>query len=161
MSIQARRLSAIVFIKKSIKLSWNILMAKINKKQIALIHVAKAKLRLDDLDYRDALRNICGVESSIDLTLIKFERLMRFFKSVGFQSTNHRWVNMTRAQEYRIKELETALGWSLNRRRLEGFCKKILNLEIEEINKREAGYLIAAMERTLRFQIKKRDANQA
>jgi phage gp16-like protein len=130
-------------------------MSKINRKKISLIHVAKAKLGLDDEEYRETLLNLCNVDSAKDLTELGFNRLMRFFEAVGFQSSNYKMPNITKSQEWRLRELEKALGWKSNPRRLQGFCVKINKRELEQLNKAEAGFLIGALERTLKFKLKK------
>jgi len=64
----------------------------ITKKQIALVHVAKRDLKLDDDDYRYILRRMGGVESSADLCPQGFKRTMAFFTGLGFRST---WTQRT------------------------------------------------------------------
>lgn len=61
--------------------------AKINRKQLALVHIARAKLGLDEDDYRNMLRHF-GVETSKDLTVPQFRQLISQFQRLGFQSTN-------------------------------------------------------------------------
>ena len=57
----------------------------INRKQIALVHVAKAKLSLSDAMYRSALIQIADVTSSTDLDTAGFEALMGYFEYLGFK----------------------------------------------------------------------------
>ncbi len=57
----------------------------ISKRQIALLHVAKAKLGLTDAEYRAALVQIAGVESSTELDRGGFEALMGFLEYLGFE----------------------------------------------------------------------------
>ena len=134
-------------------------MSKINRKKIALVHVAKAKLGLDDEEYRDMLINVCNVHSAKDLTETSFNRLMRYLEAVGFKSSNYKMPNITKYQEWRLRELEKTLGWKGNPRRLRGFCIKITKREMEQLNKTEAGFLIGALERTLKFKLKKQAQN--
>lgn len=54
------------------------------RKQLSIIHVAKAKLGLADGDYRAILRQEAGVDSSRDLDQIGFDAVMRRFESLGF-----------------------------------------------------------------------------
>ena len=56
----------------------------INNKQKALIHIAKQKVGMSDSEYRDLLGSF-GVASSKDLTLGKFDSVMMYFKSLGFE----------------------------------------------------------------------------
>lgn len=60
--------------------------------QIALIHVAKKQLGLDDDAYRDVLRRWGGVESSADLDAIGFHKVMIRFEQLGFRSI---WTKRT------------------------------------------------------------------
>ena len=57
----------------------------ITANQKKLLHVAKAKLRLDDEMYRTTLLQIAGVTSSADLDRDGFEAIMGFFEYRGFR----------------------------------------------------------------------------
>lgn len=57
----------------------------ISKQQKAILHVAKAKLGLDDDLYRQALVRIAGVTSSTELDQDGFEAMMWFFSYCGFR----------------------------------------------------------------------------
>lgn len=59
-------------------------MRKATKGQLALIHVAKAKLNLDDDTYRDILWVQAHVESAKDLDEIGVERVLQRFRELGF-----------------------------------------------------------------------------
>ena len=61
-------------------------MSTLSRKQVALIHVAKNQLKLDDGSYRAILRHIGGVESSKDLDPIGFELVMQYMIALGFKS---------------------------------------------------------------------------
>lgn len=63
---------------------------KIDAKMISLVHVAKARLRLDDAAYRDVLRRAAGVESARELTPATFDLLMDEFARLGFRSDARR-----------------------------------------------------------------------
>lgn len=56
----------------------------ISKKQKAILHVAKGKLKVSDTQYRTALVQIAGVESSTDLDQGGFEAMMGLFEYLGF-----------------------------------------------------------------------------
>ncbi|MGS4946972.1 regulatory protein GemA [Meridianimarinicoccus sp. RP-17] len=62
----------------------------LSTKQLALIHVAKAKLGITEDQYRACLVQIAGVESSKDLDRGGFEALMGFFEYMGFKPLNPR-----------------------------------------------------------------------
>lgn len=56
----------------------------ISAKQIQIIHVAKAKLGLDDESYRTILGQVAGVTSSRDLKRAGFRAVMEYFAKLGF-----------------------------------------------------------------------------
>jgi hypothetical protein len=58
----------------------------ISRKQIALIKIAVKRLGLDDETYRGILAAEAGVDSSRDLDLEGFDRVMARFKRLGFVS---------------------------------------------------------------------------
>jgi len=62
----------------------------ISRNQKALLHVAKAKLRLSDELYRSALVQIAGVTSSTELEREGFEAVMGFFEYCGFRPLDRR-----------------------------------------------------------------------
>jgi phage gp16-like protein len=104
---------------------------KITKREIALIHVAKAKIGLTDDEYRDLLQSTCGVESSKELTSSQFDDLMKRFRQMGFQlkikqpptaANPDPKALPTPAHLQKIKELFLQLGWN-NERQL-GFVKR-------------------------------------
>ncbi|MEW5804074.1 MAG: regulatory protein GemA [bacterium] len=57
----------------------------ISKAQIALLHVAKNELRLDDDIYRDMLKNVAGVSSAADMPRDKFNAMLSHLKAYGFE----------------------------------------------------------------------------
>jgi len=64
----------------------------LSRKRIALIHVAKRDLGLDDDSYRDILRRYGGAESAAELDEIGFLYVMKYFTALGFRST---WTKRT------------------------------------------------------------------
>lgn len=54
--------------------------------KIALVHVAKKKLGLEDADYRTILLRVAGVQSARDLTEASFHQLMEVFALLSFTS---------------------------------------------------------------------------
>jgi len=58
----------------------------IQRDKLALIHVAKSRLQLDDADYRALLARVAGVDSSRDLDDAGFARVMDEFARLGFVS---------------------------------------------------------------------------
>lgn len=53
--------------------------------QKAILHVAKAKLKLSDEFYRSALAQIAGVTSATELDQAGFEAMMGYFAYIGFR----------------------------------------------------------------------------
>lgn len=64
----------------------------LTKKQIALLHVAKKQLALDDDAYRTILARFGHVESAADLDAKGFYMVMKYFTALGFRST---WTQRT------------------------------------------------------------------
>jgi hypothetical protein len=104
----------------------------INNKKIALIHVAKNQLGLDDGIYRDILYREAQVRSSKDLNEAGFEAVMNCFNEMGFQSTSNRRKKkrkvrtngtVTPEQQEYINDLYDKLGWDSPKRRI-GFNKR-------------------------------------
>lgn len=60
--------------------------SSISTKQIALIHVAKRQLALDDDSYRDILKRFGRVESAADLDAKGFYMVMKYLTALGFRS---------------------------------------------------------------------------
>ncbi|MEW6378623.1 MAG: regulatory protein GemA [bacterium] len=56
-----------------------------SKAQLALLHVAKQELRLDDDTYRDMLQNVAGVSSAADLPRSRFGAVLDHLKACGFE----------------------------------------------------------------------------
>lgn len=65
----------------------------LSKRQIALIHVAKTKLGLNDDLYRAVLVNLCGVTSSTELDQAGFDTVMGFFEWRGFKPMTRNGAN--------------------------------------------------------------------
>lgn len=64
----------------------------LDTKRNDLIHVAKARLKLSDDDYRAILWRVAGVESSKQLDDLTFHDVMTEFERLGFRST---WKKQT------------------------------------------------------------------
>lgn len=64
----------------------------ITPKQIALLHVAKKQLSLDDDSYRAILARYGRCESAADLTQPGFTAVIKYFTAMGFRST---WTQRT------------------------------------------------------------------
>ena len=60
---------------------------QVGRGRLAVIHVAKASLRLDDAAYRALLQRAAGVTSARDLNATGFDAVMAEFARLGFTST--------------------------------------------------------------------------
>lgn len=64
----------------------------LSAKKIAVLHVARRQLALDDDSYRDILRRCARVASAADLDEVGFGRVMKHMARLGFRST---WTKRT------------------------------------------------------------------
>ncbi len=106
-------------------------MAKIDRKKIGLLHVAKKQLGLTDENYRDILEVHGGCRSSADLDEVGFERVMVYLTALGFRSTwtkrtfGHRAGMATPSQVEYIRRLwREYFGDDPSDRALNGWLKK-------------------------------------
>ena len=60
----------------------------ITNAQKALLHKAKHDLGLDDDTYREMLRNVAGVRSSVELSQSGFNAVMAHLQAAGFRKTH-------------------------------------------------------------------------
>lgn len=60
--------------------------AALSAAKLAMIHVARRKLGMEEADYRLFLLRMAGVESARDLTEAGFRQVMEGFAHLGFQS---------------------------------------------------------------------------
>lgn len=82
---------------------------QIGKKKLALIHIIKKELNLDDTEYRDILHRAVGVESAKDLNEDKFRKLMNYFVRSPYYRLNR--FGLTIRQKLYIKYLAQNIGW--------------------------------------------------
>lgn len=108
--------------------------AKISPKQIALLHVAKRELSLDEGNYRAVLSLYGGAESAKDVTQAGFTRLMNYLVRIGFNapsfSPQPRRERDAGAligpwQTKKIEEFYVALG-ILTADRQQKLCKRVI-----------------------------------
>jgi hypothetical protein len=126
------------------------------KKQIAIIHVAKKQLGLDDIAYR-AILSGAGVSSSKDIkTDIQFNTAMSAFQQLGFKSTS--WAGkrinsvsgspgmISKRQEYYIKGLWALASRFKDETSLRKIIKRIGKVDdISFLAKRSASAVILAL----------------
>ncbi len=113
-------------------------------KKIALIHVAKAQLALDEDSYRDVLVAHGGVSSSTKLDHQGFKKVMKHFEACGFKSKGARHTAQGKgrpgmATDRQIKKIY-AMWWALGgsyyikgqeRKSLRAFLKKRFRVDHE------------------------------
>lgn len=133
----------------------------LTKKQITILHVAKAKLGLDEDTYRDALEANAGVRSAKNMNYGGFLRVMKHFEKAGFKvqslklkaerKSKTRPGMATDAQIKKIKAVWLTLAGSYYTRgqewrALRGFLKKRFRVEHENfLNLETAGKVIEAI----------------
>lgn len=113
-------------------------MAKINRKQIALIHVAKNKLGLDEAAYRELLGQF-GAKSSKELDYAQFKELIAAMERLGFEASTK-----FQAETHLQKPIHPLPGEVPNRR---GF-----------LNEKQAKKIWALWHRVSRAPVEKREA---
>lgn len=103
------------------------------RKDLAMIHLAKKELGLDDDLYRLVLKQNCGVESAADLDEAGRRRLLSFFRSQGWGRSDHsngkphNFKEPARAR--RMAKIEALLAearypWSYANKLAKKICKK-------------------------------------
>lgn len=66
------------------------------KKYIQLIHIAKHQLQIDEMTYRDLLKNLTGKSSSKDMTIPELYKVLEHLRMKGFKKTTGTYVRKTR-----------------------------------------------------------------
>lgn len=107
----------------------------LTKKQIALLHVAKNQLGLQEGDYRAMLSLYGGAESSKDMTLGGFERVMKEFQRLGFDTPDYHQSRRSVVRDagaivdtpqlYKMEQLFGDLGINTAERR-QGLCRRVI-----------------------------------
>jgi len=101
---------------------------------LAIVHIAKKDLGLDDAAYRDVL-GFYGVASSAALSVPELEDLVGFFESRGFKKTTDDGRRTRDAGRRRMAEAlhariwEEALGLENGEKRLGGIVKSVANVD--------------------------------
>jgi len=117
-------------------------MAKIGRKKLALIHIVKKELNLDDSQYRQMLKKAAGVESAKDLDQKGFRKLMNYFvRSRHYRARPH---GLTIRQKIFIKMLSQNLAWDKDH--FGNFIRKYYHKDrLDELSKKEAMKLIESL----------------
>ncbi len=121
-------------------------MSGLDHKKLAVIHIVKRELHLDDQEYRALLEKAAGVSSARDLDEEGFKRLMRFFaRSKHFQVNEG---GLTIRQKLFIDHLVADLGWDHNH--LRNFLNKYYKrAAVEMLSRKEASKVIVALKNIL------------
>jgi len=81
----------------------------IDQKKLALIHIIKKELKLDDAAYRKILMEAAGVTTAKDLDQDKFKKLMNYFvRSKHYRLNPH---GLTIKQKLYIQYLYQRIPW--------------------------------------------------
>jgi hypothetical protein len=114
----------------------------IDRKKIALIHIVKKELNLDDAAYRKVLIDQANVASANKLDEAGFRKLMNYFvRSPYYQVNNY---GLTIKQKLYIKSLAGSLQWE------EGHLNNFLNKyyhkkDISQLSRIEASHVIESL----------------
>lgn len=128
----------------------------LKREQLAVIHVAKKELNLDDDTYREILRQTAGVASSKELDAQGFERLMTRLNQLGFKRKAPKKPKMAKdgqalilpGQMELIASLYGRLGWTERDRRA-GFNRRQIGKPWPQ-TRSEANKIIEALKAMLR-----------
>lgn len=137
----------------------------IGRKKKALVHIAKEDLHLDDESYRQILKGVAGVESSTQLTVEGFEKVMRRFEEMGFKGllpspyqpvpkgrlipsgSPQGFEGITTSQQDFVRYLLQRLGWDQGH--YHAFCQRIIR-KLDPATKRDGQKIIIGLMAILR-----------
>jgi len=121
-------------------------MKKINNQKKALIHVAKSKVGLSDVEYRDLLASV-GVETSKDLNASQFRVVMDRFRDLGFTSKPKKKAGPPNTKDRMIYKIDQVLdNLGLSRAYANGMANKMYKLKrLEWCNTRQLKGIISAL----------------
>ncbi|SFI90681.1 regulatory protein GemA [Brevibacillus centrosporus] len=107
----------------------------IERKQLAVLHIAKKDLSLVDDVYRQILQQEAGVSSSRDLSLDGFRKVMKRLEQLGYKGGAKPKQTSSKTkdpnaivgpwQAQKIRQLFDELGWH-EADRQQGFTKKMI-----------------------------------
>jgi len=124
------------------------------RSKIAVLHVAKKQLGLNDDAWRDLLARVAGVTSSTDLDEHGFEGMMQVLESAGFKSdfakenlgNLRRWDMATAPQVALIKDLWSELhGGELDETALDRWLARFGADALRFLNRHQGRKAIAAL----------------
>lgn len=118
----------------------------IDHKKLAVIHIVKKELQLDEQEYRDTLERVAGVRSARELDDDSFRKLMAFFARSRYYRT--RKDGVTFRQKMFIQHLVTDLAW--DETHFHNFLKKYYKTQnLDLLSKKEASKVIESLKHIL------------
>ena len=126
----------------------------IDQKKIAVIHIVKDELGLEDAEYRKILREVAGVDTSKNLDEIGFRKLMNYFVRSRYYKVNSH--GLTFRQKMYIKYLVQGMSWGPNH--LANFLRKYYGkTRIDDLTKQEGIKVIESLKKVIQHSSKPRD----
>lgn len=114
----------------------------LDRKKLAVIHIVKKELQLDDQAYRDTLEKVTGVRSAKGLDDRGFRKLMHYFARSRHYRVNQQ--GMTLRQKLYIRHLVEDLGW--HEEHFINFLKKYYKkTRLDSLTKKEASKVIESL----------------
>jgi len=80
------------------------------KSELAVIHIAKKQLALDDDAYRSIMLSVAGKQSAAELDGIGRRKLLDHFKKIGFKSAQHLRPAVADGRKAQIGKIEAQLA---------------------------------------------------
>ncbi|MGC5328931.1 phage protein GemA/Gp16 family protein [Brevibacillus sp. SYSU BS000544] len=134
----------------------------IERKQLAVLHIAKKDLSLDDDVYRQILQQEAGVSSSRDLSLDGFRKVMKRLEHLGYKGSAKPKQTRNKPkdpnaivgpwQAQKIRQLFAELGWHEPDRQ-QGFTKKMIGKPWAQ-TRSEANKIIEGLKAMIKRQTK-------
>jgi len=114
----------------------------ISPKKLALIHIVKKELGLEEKEYRRVLWLVAGVRSARDLDEAGFRKLTRYFVRSDYFRANA--LGLTLKQKLYAKSLASDLGWEADH--LRNFIRKYYRREgLDALDRKQASKLIESL----------------
>ncbi len=114
----------------------------IDNKKLALVHIVKKELGLEDGEYRDILEKAAGVRSAKYLDDEKFRKLMNYFARSSHYTVHPGGLSFR--QKLFIKKLASDMGWSGEH--LGNFLNKYYHVrDVNRLSKKEASNAIESL----------------
>ena len=118
----------------------------LDHKKLAVIHIVKKELQINEEEYRDTMEKVSGVRSAKDLDDLGFQRLMRYFARSGHYRANRDGI--TFRQKMYIKHLVEDLAWDATH--CANFLKKYYKTaELGTLSKKEGSKVIESLKHIL------------